>query len=205
MKLKLFLLGMALIFSAPKTHAQWAVIDPSNLAQNIISALKTGATATNTINNFQEAVKIYNQGKEYYDALKKVKNLVKDARKVQQTILMIGDISDIYVNSFQRMISDPYFSPEELSAIASGYAILLGEAGNVLADLKSIVNDSGLSMSDADRMKIVDMCYDKVYEFRALTQYYTNKNIGVSWLRAKKQNDTDRIIALYGTPADRYW
>ena len=43
-------------------------------------------------NNFQETVKIYKQGKEYYDGLRKVKNLVRDARKVQQTILM-GEIS----------------------------------------------------------------------------------------------------------------
>ena len=52
----------------------------------------------------QETVKIYEQGKKYYDALKSVNNLVRDARKVQQTILMVGDITDIYVNSFQRML-----------------------------------------------------------------------------------------------------
>ena len=46
------------------------------------------------IKNFQETVKIYEQGKKYYDALKSVNNLVKDARKVQQTILMVGDITD---------------------------------------------------------------------------------------------------------------
>ena len=50
--------------------------------------------------------------------LKSVNNLVKDARKVQQTILMVGDITDIYVNSFQRMLRDRNFRPEELSAIA---------------------------------------------------------------------------------------
>ena len=71
--------------------------------------------------SFQETVKIYQQGKKYYDALKSVNNLVKDARKVQQTILMMGDITDIYVNSFQRMLRDGNFRPEELSAIASGY------------------------------------------------------------------------------------
>ena len=36
--------------------------------------------------------------------LKSVNNLVKDARKVQQTILMVGDITDIYVTSFQKML-----------------------------------------------------------------------------------------------------
>ena len=45
-------------------------------------------------NSFQETVKIYQQGKAYYDGLRKVKNLVRDARKVQQTILMVGDITD---------------------------------------------------------------------------------------------------------------
>lgn len=51
--------------------------------------------------------------------LKAVNNLVKDARKVQQTILMIGDISDVYVNSFQKMMNDPHYSVEELGAMPS--------------------------------------------------------------------------------------
>lgn len=195
----------ALLAISQAANAQWAVIDPTNLIQNTTSAIKSITTATNMVKNFEETVKIYKQGKEYYDALKKVKNLVKDARRVQQTVLMIGDISDIYVNSFQRMLNDPYFSVEELEAIASGYAILLTEASNVLADLKSIINENGISMNDKERMDVIDVCYERVFEYRALTQYYTNKNIGVSWLRARKQDDTDRVLALYGSPADRYW
>ena len=45
-------------------------------------------------------------------------NLVKDARKVQQTILMVCDITDTYVTSFQRMMRDDNFTVEELGAIA---------------------------------------------------------------------------------------
>ena len=66
------------------------------------------------------------KGKRYYDALKSVNNLVKDARKVQQTILLVGDISDIYVNSFQKMMADDNFSVEELAAIALGYTKTIG-------------------------------------------------------------------------------
>lgn len=205
MKKKIILLGLVLFFAVPRSHAQWAVIDPTNLVQNVTSALKTAATASGVVDNFQETVKIYTQAKQYYDALKSVHNLVKDGRKVQQTILMVGDIQDIYVSSFQRMLNDPYFQPNELEAIAAGYAILLGEAGNVIDDLKTIVNETGLSMSDKDRMDVIGQCYDRIYEYRALTQYYTNKNIGVSWLRAKKQDDLDRIMNLYGSPGERYW
>ena len=153
----------------------------------------------------QETVKIYQQGKKYYDALKSVNNLVKDARKVQQTILMVGDITDIYVNSFERMLGDPYFTPEELSAIAFGYTKLLEESSHLLNDLKTVVNENGLSMNDKERMDIIDRCYTDMLQYRALVQYYTNKNIGVSYLRAKKRNDLDRVMALYGSPNERYW
>lgn len=200
---------MGAFFITHASRAQWVVTDPSNLAQGIINATKnivhTSKTATNMVNNFQETVKIYKQGKEFYDALKKVKNLVKDARKVQQTILMMGDITDIYVNNFERMLSDPYFTTEELSAIAMGYTILLEESAGVLTDLKTVVNENGLSMNDKERMDIIDRCYNRVYEYRGLVRYYTNKNIGVSYLRAKKQRDQDRILALYGSPGERYW
>ena len=137
--------------------------------------------------------------------LKKVKNLVRDARKVQQTILLVGDLTDIYVNSFERMLNDPYFTVEELSAIALGYTKLLEESAHLLNDLKSVVNENGLSMSDKDRMDIIDKCYSEMLQYRGLVQYYTNKNIGVSYLRAKKQNDVDRVMSLYGSPSERYW
>jgi len=209
MKARMTILICLCLLTAGKASAQWTVIDPSNIAQSIVNTSKnvahTSTTATHMVKNFQETVKIYEQGKKYYDALKSVNNLVKDARKVQQTILMVGDITDIYVNSFERMLSDPYFTPEELSAIALGYTKLLEESAHLLNDLKTVVNENGLSMNDKERMDIIDRCYTDMLQYRSLVQYYTNKNIGVSYLRAKKRNDLDRVMALYGSPNERYW
>ena len=153
----------------------------------------------------KETVKIYEQGKKYYDALKSVNNLVRDARKVQQTIVMVGDITDIYVNSFQKMMNDENFSVEELSAIASGYTKLLEESTGVLNELKTVVNISTLSMTDKDRMDVVDKCYRDMKHYRNLVNYYTNKNISVSYLRAKKKHDLDRVLKLYGKGTEKYW
>jgi len=150
MRTRITLIICLCLFAVGRTSAQWAVIDPSNIAQSIVNTSKnmvhTSTTAQNMIKNFQETVKIYEQGKKYYDALKSVNNLVKDARKVQQTILMVGDITDTYVTSFQRMMRDDNFTVEELGAIAF-----------------------------------------------------------VSYLRAKKKNDLDRIMGLYGNMNERYW
>jgi hypothetical protein len=192
-----------------QAKAQFVVTDPTNFAGNLANSIKeivqTSTTATNMINNFKEVQKVYQQGKDYYDALKSINNLVKDARKVQQTILMVGDIADIYVNSFQKMMADPYFSIEELGAIANGYAKLLEESSSLVSELKTITTANGLSLNDAERMAIIERIYKEVRDYKNLTQYYTNKTISVSYLRAKEKNDTDRIMSLYGSPSERYW
>ncbi|MDR3653373.1 MAG: DUF4141 domain-containing protein [Paludibacter sp.] len=208
MKTKISLALIMLMSCALSLNAQFVTFDPSNLVQGIVNTTKqiveTSSTASNMINNFKETVKLYDQGKQYYDALKSVNNLVKDAKKVQQTILLVGEISDIYINSFQKMLQDKNYSVEELGAIAFGYARLLEQSGDLLVELKSIVNISSLSMTDKERMDIIDRTYNSVKKYRDLVSYYTNKNIAVSFLRSRQTGDLDRVVALYGTN-DRYW
>lgn len=209
MKKKVTILFALLLFMCGTSKAQWTVFDPSNLAQSIVNSAKeivqTSSTAQNMLNNFQETVKIYQQGKAYYDALKSVHDLVKGARKVQQTILLVGDISDIYVTHFNTMMGDPNFTVDELSAIAFGYNRLLEESSNLLLDLKEVTTATGLSMTDKERLDIINRIYGEVLEYKNLTWYYTRKNIGISYLRSKKKGDSQRVLALYGTHDQRYW
>ncbi|KAA6309651.1 hypothetical protein EZS27_038904, partial [termite gut metagenome] len=67
---KMYLCLMAITLCCTfQAKAQWAVFDPTNLAQGIANTTKqivqTSATASNMIKNFQETVKIYEQGKQY--------------------------------------------------------------------------------------------------------------------------------------------
>ncbi len=189
-----------------QAHAQWTVIDPSNLVQNIKSAIQSSTTATNMVKSLQESVKIYQQSKAYYDALKSVNNLVKDARKVKLTIEMVSEITDIYVTGFNKMVSDPNFTVDELAAISTGYARLLEEGGALVAELKTIVTGgNGLSLSDKERMDVIDRVYDRMLQYRNLTRYYTRKAISVSYIRSRSKNDAGRVMALYGSPNERYW
>lgn len=209
MRIKTLIICSAFAFTSMQVSAQWVVTDPGNLAQSIINMSEniahTSKTAVSTAKSFTETVKIYEQAKEYYDKLKAVNNLVKDARKVREIILMVGDVSGIYVNNFQKMLADENFSQKELDAIAFGYTKLLEESNGVLQDLKQVINMSTLSMTDKDRMDVVDECYRDMRRYRNLTSYYTNKNIAVSYLRAKKKNDMDRVMKLYGNETSKYW
>ena len=189
-----------------RAAAQWTVIDPSNLVQNIKSAVQSSTTASNMIKSLQESVKIYNQSKAYYDALKAVHNIIKDARKVKLTIEMVSEITDIYMSGFNRMVTYRNFTSGELAAISAGYARLLEEGGALVAELKNIVTSgNGLSLSDKERMDAVDQIYTRMLRYRNLTRYYTDKAISVSFLRSQSKGDAARVQALYGKPSERYW
>ncbi len=197
------------LVQSPTAHAQMIVADPANLASGILNSaneiIQTSSTVSNVVKNFKEVEKVYKQGKEYYDKLKAVTNLVKDARKVQQTVLLVGDVSEMYVQNFNKMLNDPNFTPQELVAIGNGYTSLLNESTELLKELKQIVSATNLSLNDKERMDVVDRVYNEVKNYHSLVRYYTNKNISVSYLRAKKKNDGKRVLELYGTSNQKYW
>ena len=136
MERRLALLLAWLLLGAGAARAQWVVSDPSNLAQGIVNStnemVHTSSTAQSMLQNFQQTVKIYEQNKKYYDALRKVNKLVRDARKVQRCMLLVGEISDIYVDGYRRLVTDTNFSVEELAAIAIGYKRIIEEAAGEL-------------------------------------------------------------------------
>lgn len=206
MKKILFSLLLCVGLCTYQAKAQWAVIDPSNLAQNILTVSKTASTASNVINSFKEMQKIYTQGKEYYDKLQSVHNLIKDARKVKETVELVSEISKIYSTNFNKMLTDRNFTPAELEGISNGYAKLLKESGNLLSDIKNIVSASnGLSMTDAERMTVIGEIRTKMVEYRNLTRYFSQKSISVSFIRSQQAGDMERIRSLYGDPSERYW
>ena len=208
-KIMLMVFTVIILAVTPSAKAQFVVTDPANLASGILNSaneiIQTSSTVSNVVKNFKEVEKVYKQGKEYYDKLKAVSNLVKDARKVQQTVLLVGDVSEMYVQNFGKMMNDPNFSQQELAAIANGYSALLNESTELLKELKQIVSSSSLSLNDKERMDIIDRVYKGVKEYHSLVRYYTSKNISVSFLRAKKKNNSKRVLELYGNPEQKYW
>ena len=209
-KLKMPLIAVCLCLTGTGgAYAQWVVSDPGNLAQSIINSAKemveTAGTKANTLNGFLETKKVFEQGKAYYDALKSVHDVVRGGTKVAKSVGLVMEISETYVDNFQNTPSAENYTSEELAAISSGYAMLIDESSDVLQDLKNVVNVTGMSLTDAERLAIIENAYRSLLNYRNLVRYYTNKTISVSYLRARKKNDMDRVAALYGNPNEKYW
>lgn len=120
-------------------------------------------------------------------------------------MLLVGEISDIYINGYQRMVVDDNFSAAELAAIATGYARIIEESAGELKELQDIVNPTDMSLTDKDRIDVVERVYGVLRHHRDLARYYTRKNISISLLRGAQRNDLDRVMSLYGTDEQRYW
>ena len=206
--IKAIILGVACL-TAGAANAQWVVHDPGNLAQGIVNSVnemvETSETAQNAMSTFKEASKIYEQSRKYYDMLKSVNSLVSGSLKVKESVLMLSEISESYVTNYGKMLTDGNYTQRELEAIAFGYNNIMKKSSASVAGLKDIINPTGMSMTDKERLDIINRIYGEVLEYKNLTWYYTRKNIGISYLRSKKKGDSRRVLALYGTHDQRYW
>ena len=75
-----------------------------------------------------------------------------------------------------------------------------------MQDLKEIINPTEMSMTDKDRLDVIERVHAGLLRCRSLTAYYTRKNISVSLLRSRKKDNTERIMTLYGgSEGEKYW
>jgi hypothetical protein len=199
---KLIFLGTLLTIFNFTASAQFVVADPTAFSQRAIQQISNITEQIQQkyelVRQFQKTNDIYNQGKEWYDGLKRVNNTVAEYKKIYETLELTAQIVDLYATNITRFRMDKNFSPSEVGYITDGYGNLLKESSRLVDDLNLGAKATTLSMTDKERLDMINSTFEKVRQHKALVQYYTNKNISVSYLRAKKRNNTDGVMRLYG-------
>ena len=162
-KILLFLLGLSLF---PTAKAQWAVIDPTNLAQGILNMgnnIKAVTKTTGeTLNVFKQTKALYDENKKFYDDLLTIKDFLRDTQKVGRSIKMVSDMSDMFVKDFSKFTADPRLSLDDINSYMSRYNRSIRIATEELQVLSKVVG-RGLSMNDKERMDKIDQSYDTIY------------------------------------------
>ncbi len=197
---------LVLLLSFYYVSAQVVVSDPSNLAQSVVNTAKTigqsEATRVAVLENVLNTQKIFEQTRKYYEYLKTINTVVKDAYELKHTIELASEITSLYKNNFQKISSDPIYTAEEISAISFGYARILDKCANALFDVKSIASSSSVSMTDKERLDILERSHEKMVHYKKLLEYYTRKVQAVSYVRNQTGEDIDGIVRLYGSLTD---
>lgn len=150
-RLSLFCLLLAFL-AGGKASAQFVVHDPTSFLQAI----------ANSISEVEESSKILQQGQEYYDALKNVHHLIKNARQVEEcSSLSLRMISD-YKTSVTKITSAGYFSAEQIEVYVRQQNRLMSSVAGTLDDLKQVIVNTGMSLSDKDRLDAIDTYHDRI-------------------------------------------
>ena len=66
-------------------------------------------------------------------------------------------------------------------------------------DLRGVLLGEG-----KERIDLVNRVYREMTHYKELANYYTRKNLHVSYLRAKEKNEQQQVFDLYGKD-ERYW
>ena len=108
---------------------------------------------------------------------------------------------DIDIPQITVQVSYPGASVHEVDAevVAPLRSQLMQVAG-----LKDIINPTGMSMTDKERLDLIERVYREMRHYRTLVNYYTRKNLRVSYLRAREKGETEQVLKLYGEN-ERYW
>ena len=108
---------------------------------------------------------------------------------------------DIDIPQITVQVSYPGASVHEVDAevVAPLRSQLMQVAG-----LKDIINPTGMSMTDKERLDLIERVYREMRHYRTLVNYYTRKNLRVSYLRAREKGETEQVLKLYGED-ERYW
>ena len=155
-------------------QAQWVVSDPGNLVQGIVNS---------------------------------VNEIVETSETAQNALSTWKETSKIFEQGreyYDKMLTDKNFSQRELNAIAAGYNTIMKKSSRSITELKNIINPTGMSMNDKERIDLVNRVYREMTHYKELANYYTRKNLHVSYLRAKEKNEQQQVFDLYGKD-ERYW
>lgn len=160
---KSFIMALFLsLLSTTGLRAQFVVHDPGSLAQAITSYAQYIASANNTLNTFMESQKIFEQGKEYYDSLKGIHELIKNGRKVEESVRLSLRAIDEFNDTYASVSSDGYFTASQIGAYNRQQSAIMKGMADVIGDITRVITTTGMSMSDKDRMDSLDDSFGRV-------------------------------------------
>lgn len=191
---------MTLTFS--QTKAQFVTTDPTSLAQRIVlfaqNTIEHLERLQGILDGVQKATDIFAQGKEWYDHLKNVVNTVKTYQRVVDCVSLLDQLGTDYANAYSKIRQDPNLRPAEIVQIGAGYTTLISEGIKKFGDLDLSTTATDMSMTDKERLDMINKVYDALKEHLSLLHYYTQKTMSITYNRAKAANNISTITKLYG-------
>ena len=135
---------------------------------------------------------------QYYDELKKVKDIIVYYERIKSITRQQVQMVNAYKKAWAIIQKDPHFSSAERRYMNSVYTGILDESVNNLDIIFTVLQAWSMSMTDAQRMGIIDQSADKLDKNCADLMEFNRQNTRLSLSRARDEQDIITLKALYG-------
>jgi ATP-dependent 26S proteasome regulatory subunit len=173
---------------------QNATIDLQNIqkqVENELSQLKLKDIADWT----QKQKDLY---QEYFDELKQVKNIITYYKRVSDIIDKQKQLVTEYQQAYALVQQDKHFNAGEIKYMYTVYSGIIDESVKSLDQILGIIGAFAVSMSDAERLKIINGSADGIERQISDLRRFTNQNKQLSLQRSKDQEEVNTVRQLYG-------
>ena len=173
---------------------QNATIDLQNVqkeVENELSKLKLNEIADWT----QKQKDLY---QEYFNELQQVKTVIAYYKRITEIINKQKQLDAEYKQAYALVQQDKHFSANEIKYIYSVYSGIINESVKNLDQILGIIESFTVSMSDAERLKIINRSADGIEQQISDLRSFNNQNIQLSLQRSKDLGEVNAVRQLYG-------
>jgi hypothetical protein len=202
---KKIIIGLLLFFSvqahAQLSDAQQLILDIEKLTQlkGILSDMKTGyqiySQGYGTISGLAKGN--FDLHNIYLTGLLAVSPSVRNYGRVAEIIVQQASLVSEYKRANTAFKHSGSFSAGELSYMSDVYTRLINQSLDNLDELNTILSDSKLRMSDAERIKGIDRVYASSTDQLQCLRAFNRQGVILSLQRSKDLNDTQALRKLY--------
>ncbi|MBC9909118.1 conjugal transfer protein TraI [Chitinophaga varians] len=159
--------------------------------ENKLSKLRLDEISTWT----EKQKKLY---QDYFSELWKVKSAITYYQRIRDIIEKQKQLVEEYKHAYALLRQDKHFSQTEIDQIYTMYSGIISESLKSINDIFLVINSFSLQMSDGQRLEIIAEVAGKIDEYVADLRRFTQRNIAISFQRAKSTEDIYLLEALYG-------
>lgn len=217
---KVYLILFVFLIVAHRSHAQAEII--AVIKAGIVKVIKAVdlkiqrlqnetiwlQNAQKTIENELSKLKLQEIGEwvekqrtlyaDYFDELQQVKNVIVYYHRVKDITATQLKIAKEYRRAFNLFKQDDHFSASEIKYMEEVYAGILRKSIDNLDQIQMVVNAFNVSMTDADRINIINQAADQVDQNYGDLKLFNHQNKVLSLQRAKDAQEVDVVKQLYG-------
>jgi hypothetical protein len=135
---------------------------------------------------------------EYYKELATVKDIISGYEKIKSLVDMQARIVSEYQRSYALFKQDKHFSARELDFMFNVYSGILDQSLKNLDQALLVVNALATSMTDAQRMNIINSASSGMQKNYDDLRRFNNQNVQLSLQRGAEAGDIETVKSLYG-------